>query len=448
MDKGSVDRKLVTTHSRPVSAQSSDDEDPMDAARASALRRQLSNSDMVVQLSKDGNIVKMKRAFAGNGDGDGEADFGHGPPKRNTPIFSTLSARSPHFMHRIAFAVVLIAIVLGFVSIMSDLELDLGEEPKLVKDWRARGHFLDLDEDDIEANIFVVSEGPPSPRMTVLFLHDVFDTSFSFQGIADAMVAIGVRAVLFDFPGFGLSSAPVHHHHRQVIDKQAIWIGEVLSSLDIDKVAIIAQGTSLAAACVFASKYPNTVSHIISYGGSLEERVVRMNITNTSFSGLSKLHILKFLYPLSFHKECEDSDSVQDTSPSMQSLSQFYTASRDQTAANTYLSLHHGRIGFLHHLRQLLLLTFPTCNATHHAATIMPPSQPTANNAATSSSAPKGIQWLWLAQTPHTGDSIVNSRTQMTSASICLHRYRPTDFLLSVMNFIDPSITRHPGMQE
>jgi pimeloyl-ACP methyl ester carboxylesterase len=74
----------------------------------------------------------------------------------------------------------------------------------LVEAWRARGRPIET----VDGAVFVVDEGPrEEARTPVLVLHGFPTSSFDFAP-ALAHVTKARRAVIFDFPGYGLSDKP------------------------------------------------------------------------------------------------------------------------------------------------------------------------------------------------------------------------------------------------
>jgi pimeloyl-ACP methyl ester carboxylesterase len=258
--------------------------------------------------------------------------------------------------------------------------------PAALAEWKHGGYMLSVEESGIKANIFVHTIGDPTAKHAILFLHDAFLTSFVFKDVAQMLASAGVFAVLFDFPGFGFSDA-------SVVDAENgdLWIAAVVASLELNKVHIVAQGTALGAACRYAAQNPTAALSVMSFGATLGERIARYGEPEPSWLSSILQNAVHFL---ALTHECDG-------------------ITPDASAANAYFSSLHPP-SVLHGLRASLL--FPeyahSCNAS--------------------------VPQLWIKQGPTT---LVSSRAQLPSDSVCLHLVRKNDFVIVVLSFIAPTVS-------
>lgn len=107
--------------------------------------------------------------------------------------------------------------------------------------WHGRGREVHIGEHEL----FVVDLGRDRQRPPLLVLHGFPTSSFDFHAVVDRL-ASKRRVVLFDFPGFGLSSKPAAYSYSLVEQAEVAW--QVWRHLGIERGHLLAHdyGTSVA----------------------------------------------------------------------------------------------------------------------------------------------------------------------------------------------------------
>ncbi|HLH78293.1 MAG TPA: alpha/beta fold hydrolase [Candidatus Binataceae bacterium] len=98
----------------------------------------------------------------------------------------------------------------------------------------------------------------------VLFMHgaSLGSSSDVFLRNLDAFAAAGMRAIAFDFPGFGLSTAPAVQSYAQQRDS----VPKLIDALELGRVALVAHSRSGATAVQLALREPQRYSCIVILG--------------------------------------------------------------------------------------------------------------------------------------------------------------------------------------
>lgn len=287
-------------------------------------------------------------------------------------------------------------------------------EPAAVAGWRARGYFLNTNVDGVDANIFITVYGHDTANETLIILPDAFDSSFSFKNTAEAFERFGVRVILFDFPGFGLSSLPMKDGQISYQDLQTRWLNEVLLSFDHPHVSILAQGTGVVAGALYASEYPQAVESIITYGASFATRRTALPQVSQYTEILEKMHMA---FPLA-HEPNGCHAHVSDSS-----------TAEELATADAYLATNDGRAQYVHRMRRVLLER-PPIDWTDRPRDVTPR--------------------LWLGSGTDSSTSGVqstslrDSSTEIHSPDICLHHSRPRDFSIIVLAKLRPKAAARP----
>lgn len=108
----------------------------------------------------------------------------------------------------------------------------------------------------------------------VLFLPGPIGSAFSMRHLSSALAAEGVSSVVVDLLGMGESARPVGANYS--LTQQAERVRATLDSLRVDRVLIVALGTSATAAYRFAATYPTRVRGIVSMaGGPVDQQATR-----------------------------------------------------------------------------------------------------------------------------------------------------------------------------
>ncbi|MCC6245182.1 MAG: alpha/beta hydrolase [Gemmatimonadaceae bacterium] len=109
---------------------------------------------------------------------------------------------------------------------------------------------------------------------TVLFLPGPIGSAFSMRHLSAALATEGVSSIVIDLLGMGESTRPIGSDYS--LTRQAVRVQAVLDSLRVERVLIVALGTSASAAFRFAAAYPARVSGIVSMaGGPVDQQATR-----------------------------------------------------------------------------------------------------------------------------------------------------------------------------
>jgi len=126
------------------------------------------------------------------------------------------------------------------------------------------GRFLDIN----GASIYVEEQNPESEQATVVFIHGLGGSTFSWRNNAPFFAAQGYRVVSLDIKGFGLSykdSASDYSHPAQ-----ARLLAEVLAGLGIDRAYFVGHSMGTSVMLHFAHLYPEKVLGLISVDGAVK----------------------------------------------------------------------------------------------------------------------------------------------------------------------------------
>lgn len=396
-DSGKSPEAASPVKTGPFSRRNSSSSGEPGTPKITSRRQSILDTEVVVHRRSSGDIVVRSRAASDAMDHN-QPDLSEFQTRHRSPsqikadqekVKRLMEATRPSSYLILSVAVALISVLALVVPWHDFVFAGLQQEPAVVTEWRSQGYILNLNESGVEADIFIARFGPLEAKTKMVILHDAFTSSIFFRNAMQTLELFGTHVVLFDFPGFGLSTTPMRHNHKEVIDMQAVWLEEVLDSLDMSGVSLVAQGTAASAACAYAVKYPERVSSLIVFGDTLEPRRRRLPTGNELTTNLQQ-----WLYPLAYHHECSHDGLAE---------------------ATTFMALLHGRAAFTHHMRHALISHNISCAGLS-----------------------SDIRQLWLA---HSNGLLVDSATPIPSSSICIPHDRPRDFLLSVMSFVDPQVT-------
>ena len=111
--------------------------------------------------------------------------------------------------------------------------------------------------------LHVVDEGPPDAAETVLMLHGEPSWSYLYRDAIARLAAAGVRAVAFDFPGFGRSDKPTDvGAYSYALHRAALL--RVIEALDLRGVTLVVQDWGgLMGLSVGALDVPDRVARLV-----------------------------------------------------------------------------------------------------------------------------------------------------------------------------------------
>jgi pimeloyl-ACP methyl ester carboxylesterase len=100
---------------------------------------------------------------------------------------------------------------------------------------------------------------------TVLLIPGPIGSAFSMRHLTTELSARGIATVVIDPLGMGTSAKPAGADYS--LSRQAVRIAAVLDTLMVDRVIIVAQGTSATMALHLAADHPDRVAGIVSLAG-------------------------------------------------------------------------------------------------------------------------------------------------------------------------------------
>ena len=125
------------------------------------------------------------------------------------------------------------------------------------------GRFLDID----GVRIYVEEQNADPAQATVVFIHGLGGSTFSWRLNAPFFAGEGYRVVSLDMKGFGLSykdSASDYSH-----PEQARLLAEVLARLGVDHAYLVGHSMGTSVMLHFAHLYPEKVLGLISVDGAV-----------------------------------------------------------------------------------------------------------------------------------------------------------------------------------
>ena len=195
---------------------------------------------------------------------------------------------SPSCGPAVALIVLIIAVIVGVIfQTASESSQGMEDMPVSVQQWMEQGTFIRVRHGQkFITRTFVYTQGNKNARETIILVHDNFDTSFSFQGVAQELGAKDskdLRVICFDFPGLGLSSHPGpdsgSHDSKTLpadspplssftsLDAQVTFLDALLDMLETRPMYLVCQGTAAVVCGTYAGQYPTRVRKVLAFGG-------------------------------------------------------------------------------------------------------------------------------------------------------------------------------------
>ena len=123
--------------------------------------------------------------------------------------------------------------------------------------------FLDID----GASIYVEEQNPESAQASIVFVHGLGGSTFSWRHNAPFFAGQGYRVVSLDMKGFGLSYKDFFSDYSHLA--QAGLLAKVLDSLKIDQAYFVGHSMGTSVMLHFAHLYREKVLGLISVGGAV-----------------------------------------------------------------------------------------------------------------------------------------------------------------------------------
>ena len=125
------------------------------------------------------------------------------------------------------------------------------------------GRFLDID----GVSIYMEEQNPESAQATIVLIHGLGGSTFSWRHNAPFFASQGYRVVSLDMKGFGLSYKDFASDYSH--PEQAGLLAQVLARLGIDRAYFVGHSMGTSVMLHFAHLYPEKVLGLISVDGAV-----------------------------------------------------------------------------------------------------------------------------------------------------------------------------------
>jgi len=106
-----------------------------------------------------------------------------------------------------------------------------------------------------------LDEGSPGSTAVVLCLHDVSGWSYRFRYLIPALAKMGMRVVVPDMIGFGMSDKPKKDAaHTVALHLESL--GKLLEHLQLSSLVVVGEGTGIHVAQLLVGKWPHSVLQV------------------------------------------------------------------------------------------------------------------------------------------------------------------------------------------
>jgi pimeloyl-ACP methyl ester carboxylesterase len=109
----------------------------------------------------------------------------------------------------------------------------------------------------------------PSDRLPVVLLHGLLAQSWSWKEVMPVLADQGLRAIAPDWIGHGLSSKADSRSFAYTADAFAQALGDLLEALELNEVALVAQGYLGAAGIRYALSHPDRVKRLAIFNAPI-----------------------------------------------------------------------------------------------------------------------------------------------------------------------------------
>jgi pimeloyl-ACP methyl ester carboxylesterase len=159
----------------------------------------------------------------------------------------------------VALALLFVVCVLPYLIPLGEPQLEISPD-ELVSQ---HGRFLDID----GMTIYVEEQNPESGQATIVLIHGLGGSTFSWRRNAPFFAAQGYRVVSLDMKGFGLSYKDFASDYSH--PAQARLLADVLARLGIDQAYFVGHSMGTNVMLHFAHLYPEKVLGLISVEGAV-----------------------------------------------------------------------------------------------------------------------------------------------------------------------------------
>lgn len=200
-------------------------------------------------------VKKALSAVGGESDNDAQKSSGKPEPEGRALLYILM--RASFVVFAVSTVVVLFAGWKALGQPISPSAL-----PAVLSGHVANGQYLPVFDGQRSLNVFVSRVGfKDYSEETVLLLHSLPESSLSFQTVQEKLAAKGLSSLAYDYPGFGMSDKP--HDVAYSVEYLVDTAKEVLTTLHVDHVHLVAEGNGCPVAAEFVRKYPYFVSSVL-----------------------------------------------------------------------------------------------------------------------------------------------------------------------------------------
>jgi len=159
----------------------------------------------------------------------------------------------------VILALAFVVCVLPYLIPLGEPQADISPD-ELVSE---HGRFLDIN----GVSIYVEEQNPESGQATIVLIHGLGGSTFSWRNNAPFFAAQGYRVVSLDMKGFGLSYKDFASNYSH--PAQARLLAEVLVRLGVDRAYFVGHSMGTSVMLHFAYLYPEKILGLISVDGAV-----------------------------------------------------------------------------------------------------------------------------------------------------------------------------------
>jgi pimeloyl-ACP methyl ester carboxylesterase len=159
----------------------------------------------------------------------------------------------------VILALAFVVCVLPYLIPLGEPQADISPD-ELVSE---HGRFLDIN----GVSIYVEEQNPQSGQATIVLIHGLGGSTFSWRNNAPFFAAQGYRVVSLDMKGFGLSYKDFASNYSH--PAQARLLAEVLVRLGVDRAYFVGHSMGTSVMLHFAYLYPEKILGLISVDGAV-----------------------------------------------------------------------------------------------------------------------------------------------------------------------------------
>ena len=190
----------------------------------------------------------------------------HGVPGKSLKSQYNVFMRKFWRRHRALRILSYVVLTFLFVVCVLPYLIPLGETQREVSPdglVSEHGRFLDID----GVRIYVEEQNPESAQATIVFIHGLGGSTFSWRHNVPFFVSQGYRVVTLDMKGFGLSSKDFKSDYSH--PTQASLLAGVLARIGVDRAYFVGHSMGTSVMLHFAHLYPEKVMGLISVDGAV-----------------------------------------------------------------------------------------------------------------------------------------------------------------------------------